>query len=70
MSGDAVNSRKVIGEEIANIRVSKKCTIWLIAFGPYSKQSIESLVAHLKLGLELGNFDNVLENEQREPKER
>jgi hypothetical protein len=45
------------GEEIANIRVSKICTIRLIASGPYSRQSIESLVKQLQLGLELGNFD-------------
>jgi hypothetical protein len=46
------------GEEIANIRVSKNCTIRLIASGPYSRQSIESLVAQLQLGLSLGNFDD------------
>jgi len=46
------------GEEIANIRVSKNSTIRLLATGPYSRQSIESLVAQLKLGLELGNYDD------------
>ncbi len=46
------------GEEIANIRVSRNCTIRLIATGPYSRQSIESLVKQLELGLSLGNFDD------------
>ncbi|PHN17985.1 hypothetical protein [Pseudomonas sp. ICMP 460] len=46
------------GEEIANIRVSRSTTIRLIASGPYSRQSIEALVAQLKLGLELGTYDD------------
>lgn len=50
------------GEEIANIRVSRACTIRLLATGPYSRQSIESLVKQLQLGLELGNFDEGTED--------
>lgn len=46
-------------EEIANIRVSRATTIRLIASGPYSRQSIEALVAQLKLGLDLGTYDDV-----------
>ena len=45
------------GEEIANIRVSRSCTIRLLATGPWGRQSIESLVAHLTLGLRDGVFD-------------
>jgi len=47
------------GEEIANIRVSRDCTIRLLATGPYSRKSIEALVAQLKLGLELGTYDDL-----------
>ncbi|WP_223541963.1 hypothetical protein [Pseudomonas sp. BF-RE-26] len=47
------------GEEIANVRVSRSTTIRLIASGPYSRQSIEALVAQLKLGLELGSYDDL-----------
>lgn len=49
----------VSGEEIANIRVSRDCTIRLIATGPYSKKSIEALLAQLKLGIELGTYDDI-----------
>jgi hypothetical protein len=52
------------GEEIANIRVSRNCTIRLIADGEYNKKSIEALIAQLKLGLELGTFDDLNEEEQ------
>jgi hypothetical protein len=51
------------GEEIANIPVSRSCKIRLIADGQYSKKSIEVLVAQLKLGLELGTFDDLDEKE-------
>ncbi|HEX8588468.1 hypothetical protein [Pseudomonas sp.] len=47
------------GEEIANIRVSRTTTIRLTANGPYSRQSIEALVAQLKLGLDLGTYDDL-----------
>lgn len=44
--------------EIANIRVSRDCAIRLLADGPYTKKSIEALVAQLNLGLELGTYDD------------
>ncbi|PHX38377.1 hypothetical protein AO263_19675 [Pseudomonas sp. NZIPFR-PS5] len=47
------------GEEIANIRVSRSTTIRLISSGPYSRQSIEALVAQLNLGLQLGTYDDL-----------
>jgi hypothetical protein len=47
------------GEEIANIRVARDCTIRLLATGPYSRKSIEALVAQLKLGLDLGTYDDL-----------
>lgn len=53
------------GEEIANVRVSRSTTIRLIANGPYSRQSIEALVAQLKLGLELGSYDDLEEGTDR-----
>jgi len=46
------------GGEIANIRVSRDCTIRLIATGEYSRKSIEALVAQLQLGLQLGTYDD------------
>jgi len=49
--------------EIGNIRVSRGCAIRLIADGPYSKKSIEALVAQLNLGLELGTYDDPDEKE-------
>lgn len=58
--GVAVSSAiSLAGEEIANIRVSRNTTIRLIASGPYSRQSIEALVAQLKLGLDLGTYDDL-----------
>lgn len=54
---------ELYGEEIANIRVSRTTTVRLIANGPYSRQSIEALVAQLKLGLELGTYDDLPEEE-------
>ena len=53
--------RAETGEEIANIRVSRSTTVRLIANGPYSRQSIEALVAQLKLGLDLGTYDDLPE---------
>ncbi|KTB75771.1 hypothetical protein AO072_05420 [Pseudomonas syringae ICMP 13102] len=50
---------QVVGEEIANIRVSRSTTIRLTANGPYSKKSMEALVAQLKLGLDLGTYDDL-----------
>jgi hypothetical protein len=50
-------------EEIANIRVSRDCTIRLLATGPYSRKSIEALVAQLELGLKLGTYDDQPEND-------
>lgn len=44
--------------EIANIRVSRDCTIRLIATGDYSRKSIEALIAQLQLGLQLGTYDD------------
>lgn len=52
-------------EEIANIRVSRSCAIRLLADGEYNKKSIEALVAQLQLGLELGIYDD-LDDEQEE----
>jgi len=52
------SSRKATEEEIANIRVARDCTIRLLASGAYSKKSIEALVAQLKLGLDLGTYDD------------
>lgn len=52
------------GEEIGNYRVSKTTTIRLVATGPYSRQSIEGLVKQLQLGLDLGNFDDLPENDE------
>lgn len=51
------------GEEIANIRVARDCTIRLMATGPYSRKSIEALVAQLKLGLDLGTYDDLDEGD-------
>jgi len=51
------------GEEIANIRVARDCTIRLMATGPYSRKSIEALVAQLKLGLDLGTYDELNEGD-------
>ncbi|HVC17925.1 MAG TPA: hypothetical protein VNE18_11570 [Rhodanobacter sp.] len=51
-------SSTATGEEIANIRVARDCTIRLMATGPYSRKSIEALVAQLKLGLDLGTYDD------------
>ena len=56
-------SSSATGEEIANIRVARDCTIRLIATGPYSRKSIEALVAQLKLGLDLGTYDDLNEEE-------
>lgn len=47
------------GYELAKFPVGNNCTIALIADGPYSKKSIEALVAQLKLNLELGIFDEI-----------
>lgn len=47
------------GYELAKFPVGGNCTISLIADGPYSKKSIEALVAQLKLNLELGIFDAI-----------
>ncbi|MHB8472824.1 MAG: hypothetical protein ACYDC8_08265 [Gammaproteobacteria bacterium] len=47
------------GYELAKFPVGNGCTIALIADGPYSKKSIEALVAQLKLNLELGIFDEI-----------
>lgn len=52
------------GEEIGNYRVSKTTTIRLVATGPYSRQSIEGLVKQLQLGLDLGNFDDLPEEDE------
>lgn len=52
-------SSTAVGEEIANIRVARDCTIRLMATGPYSRKSIEALVAQLKLGLDLGTYDDL-----------
>lgn len=49
----------IAGEEIGNYRVSKNTTIRLISSGPYTRQSIESLVKQLELAIELGNFDDL-----------
>jgi hypothetical protein len=49
------------GEEIGNYRVSKNTTIRLVSSGPYTRQSIESLVKQLQLAIELGNFDDLEE---------
>lgn len=46
-------------EEIANIRVSRTCAIRLLADGQYNRKSIEALVAQLKLGLDLGTYDDI-----------
>lgn len=46
-------------QEIANIRVSRSCTIRLLADGEYDKKSIEALVAHLELDLKMGTFDDL-----------
>ena len=51
-------------EEIGNVRVSRTTTIRLVASGPYSRQSIEALVAQLKLGLELGAYDDLQEDDE------
>lgn len=51
------------GEEIANIRVSRTTTIRLLASGPYTRQSIEALVAQLKLGLELRTYDELSDDQ-------
>lgn len=48
----------VQGEEIANIRVSKICTVRLLASGPWEKRNIESLISQLQLGLKDGIFDD------------
>lgn len=47
------------GYELAKFPVGNNCTISLVADGPYSKKSIEALVAQLKLNLELGIFDEI-----------
>ncbi len=47
------------GHELAKFPVGGNCTISLIADGPYSKKSIEALVAQLNLNLELGIFDEI-----------
>ena len=47
------------GYELAKFPVGNNCTISLVADGPYSKKSIEALVAQLKLNLELGIFDAI-----------
>lgn len=52
-----------IGEEIANYRVSKTTTIRLVANGPYSRKSMEGLVKQIQLAIELGNFDDLPEEE-------
>lgn len=52
------------GEEIGNYRVSKNTTIRLVSSGPYTRQSIESLVKQLQLAIELGNFDDLPEDEE------
>ncbi|ALN62286.1 hypothetical protein GLA29479_1403 [Lysobacter antibioticus] len=52
-----------IGEEIANYRVSKTTTIRLVANGPYSRKSMEGLVKQIQLAIELGNFDDLPEDE-------
>lgn len=57
-----VQSTGATGEEIANIRVARDCTIRLVATGPYSRKSIEALVAQLKLGLDLGTYDDLAED--------
>jgi len=57
---DFVRSSFAPGEEIANVRVSRDCTIRLLATGPYSRKSIEALVAQLKLGLDLGTYDDLV----------
>lgn len=51
--------QQAIAGEIANIRVARDCTIRLIATGPYSRKSIEALVAQLELGLKLGSYDDI-----------
>lgn len=56
-------STSATGEEIANIRVARDCTIRLMATGPYSRKSIEALVAQLKLGLDLGTYDELNEGD-------
>jgi len=50
---------RMYGYELAKFPVGNNCTISLIADGPYSKKSIEALVAQLKLNLELGIFDQI-----------
>ena len=58
-----VASATYIGEEIANYRVSKTTTIRLVANGPYSRKSMEGLVKQIQLAIELGNFDDLPEDE-------
>jgi len=53
------NQLRPHGYELAKFPVGNNCTISLIADGPYSKKSIEALVAQLKLNLELGIFDDI-----------
>jgi len=53
-------------EEIANIRVSRSCAIRLLADGEYNKKSIEALVAQLELGLKLGTYDDLDDEEDRD----
>jgi hypothetical protein len=57
------------GYELAKFPVGNNCTISLIADGPYSKKSIEALVAQLKLNLELGIFDEIKSDNENSDKE-
>ncbi|MFL0336304.1 hypothetical protein [Stenotrophomonas maltophilia] len=53
------------GDEIANYRVSKSTTIRLLANGPYSRKSMEGLVKQIQLAIELGNFDDLPDEEEQ-----
>ena len=62
-SGSVAVGSAYSGDEIANYRVSKSTTIRLVASGPYSRKSMEGLVKQIQLAIELGNFDDLPEDE-------